>query len=162
MLLSVLMVASTVVAPLGLAAGAAAADGGTDTTASAGQSGTATATGSDRTGTLSLVAETTRTGVFENAAAVTPSHRSDRDATNDTDGATVTVTEPTADLAIDKSVDDRTPRRGDTINFTLSLTNEGPDDATGVTVADSLPSGLTFVNASGDGSYDAGAGAWSR
>jgi len=61
------------------------------------------------------------------------------------------------DLAIAKSVDDNTPNIGDTITFTLSVTNAGPDVATAVAVSDIVPAGFTYVAASitgGDSSDD--------
>jgi uncharacterized repeat protein (TIGR01451 family) len=36
---------------------------------------------------------------------------------------------------------------GDTVIFTLAIQNNGPSDASNVTVTDTLPAGLTFVNA---------------
>src|SRR5262249_28741752 len=72
----------------------------------------------------------------------------------------ITVTEPHADLALAKSVSDATPNVGDTITFTITLTNIGPDDATGVQVTDLLPPGLTFVSASPGGAYNSNTGLW--
>ena len=49
---------------------------------------------------------------------------------------------------------------GTSVTYTLTLTNEGPSPATGVIAQDELPSGVTFVSAQGDGSYDAASGKW--
>ena len=50
---------------------------------------------------------------------------------------------------------------GDTVTFTVTLTNAGPDSATGVTVNDLLPAGLVLVSAvPSRGSYDPASGAW--
>jgi len=47
------------------------------------------------------------------------------------------------------------------ITWTITLTNRGPGDATGVVVTDILPAGVTFKSASADqGAYDAGTGEW--
>jgi uncharacterized repeat protein (TIGR01451 family) len=66
-----------------------------------------------------------------------------------------------ADLALAKTVSDSTPNVGDTITFTVTLTNNGPGTASGVTVTDLLPAGLTFVGATpSQGSYVAASGVW--
>ena len=49
---------------------------------------------------------------------------------------------------------------GQRVTYTLTLTNNGPGAATGVKASDELPSGVSFVEAQGDGSYDAATGAW--
>ncbi|MGD8617459.1 MAG: hypothetical protein PVI91_17655, partial [Gammaproteobacteria bacterium] len=62
-----------------------------------------------------------------------------------------------------KTVDNTNPHEGDTIVYTVSVTNNGPIDATGVALSDVLPTGLTYVGydtgASGT-SYDSASGLW--
>jgi uncharacterized repeat protein (TIGR01451 family) len=67
-----------------------------------------------------------------------------------------------ADLAVTKVVSDPHPKVGDTITYTVNVTNNGPDTATSVEVSDALPAGLSFVSAApGQGTYDATTGLWS-
>ena len=65
------------------------------------------------------------------------------------------INNPTADLSVTKTVSDATPNVGDQITFTVTLSNQGPDAATGVEVTDLLPAGLTFVSATpSQGTYN--------
>jgi uncharacterized repeat protein (TIGR01451 family) len=85
------------------------------------------------------------------------------DTSNDAADQTTTigVVAGSADLTVAKTVDDATPNEGDTVTYTVMVSNAGPDDATGVQVADVLPAGLTFVStAATQGSYDAATGEW--
>src|SRR5262249_10302174 len=52
-----------------------------------------------------------------------------------------------ADLVLKKTVDNPTPIFGTSVTFTLTVTNTGPGEATGVMLADTLPDGLNFVSA---------------
>src|SRR5262249_38239120 len=66
------------------------------------------------------------------------------------------------DLSVTKTVSNPTPNVGDTITFTVTLTNTGPDAATNVAVADLLPVGLTFGSATpSQGTYNNPPGVWS-
>ena len=56
----------------------------------------------------------------------------------------VTGAQCQADLSLTKTIDNATPKIGDSITYTLILTNSGPADATGVRVEDILPTGLTY------------------
>ena len=49
------------------------------------------------------------------------------------------------DLTIAKAVSNSTPNIGDTITFTLTVTNAGPDVATDATVTDIVLPGFTYV-----------------
>ena len=60
-----------------------------------------------------------------------------------------------SDLSVVKTVSNLTPVVGSTIVFTIVATNNGPHDATGVVVTDTLQSGYTFVSSTATiGSYN--------
>lgn len=76
-------------------------------------------------------------------------------------GAPLAPVAPGADLVVEKTVDLPTPHEGETITYTVTLTNNGPSDATGVEVTDLLPAGVTFDLAIPSiGAYDDGTGVW--
>jgi uncharacterized repeat protein (TIGR01451 family) len=64
--------------------------------------------------------------------------------------------EPSADLALTKTADRKNVKIGESITFTITVTNLGPDAATGVYFGDSLPDPLNFVSASCDKSPTSG------
>ena len=75
--------------------------------------------------------------------------------------ASATVTPQQADLSVAKIVSNPGPNVGDTVTFTITLSNSGPNPATNVTLQDQLPAGLTFVSATASqGSYSSGSGVW--
>ena len=109
--------------------------------------------------TLTIVATVTEAGLFTNTAALTGSSLPDTNGANDSGDAAVEGR--VADLAVDKVVDNAAVDVGTDVTFTVTLTNNGPNDATGVTVTDQLPAGLAFVSATASqGSYDDGTGLW--
>jgi uncharacterized repeat protein (TIGR01451 family) len=65
-----------------------------------------------------------------------------------------------ADLAITKTPSSATPALGGTVTFTLTVTNNGPNNATGVVVNDPLADGLTYVSDNGGGAYNSATGLW--
>jgi uncharacterized repeat protein (TIGR01451 family) len=81
---------------------------------------------------------------------------------SDNSATAVTTDDPAGvDLALDKTVDDTSAAIGDTITYTIVVSNAGPADATGVEVEDDLPKGLDFVSAKADrGAFDDATGIW--
>ncbi len=109
--------------------------------------------------TITIIATVQSTGVYENVASVQRVDQNDTDTTNDS--ANATVTPPNADLAVTKVIDDASPNVGDNVTFTVTVTNNGPDQATDLVVTDQLPSGFTLVNATeSQGSYVSATGIW--
>jgi uncharacterized repeat protein (TIGR01451 family) len=66
------------------------------------------------------------------------------------------------DLSVSKTIAGGNTNTGDTITYTVTVTNSASatQDATGVVVRDLLPAGLLFVSSSGFGSYSSGTGNW--
>jgi len=106
--------------------------------------------------TLQIVVNVTRSGNITNIVQV----GSDLyDPNLDNNIANVTIdSQKSADLMVVKTVDNPSPPDGTDITFTITVTNNGPDNATNVLVLDQLPSGLTFVSASNGGTYNSTTG----
>ena len=118
--------------------------------------------------TLLISASPTGTGIITNTAEVINADQPDADSTPDNnqsgedDQASVMVGTRQIDLELSQVVDVSKPNLGDQVQFDLTITNAGPDDATTVSVRDRLPNGLNFVSATTTvGSYDSVVGVWS-
>ncbi|MCE3297236.1 MAG: hypothetical protein K0R65_2950 [Crocinitomicaceae bacterium] len=65
------------------------------------------------------------------------------------------------DLSIVKTADSMEPLIGKNIVFTITASNNGPDNSSGVTVSDTLHNGYTYISSSTTtGTYDAASGTW--
>jgi uncharacterized repeat protein (TIGR01451 family) len=96
-----------------------------------------------------------------NTAMVDSADQVDTDPANDTAAAGITV--QAIDIGVMKTVDYATPAEGDSIQFVVTVTNHGPDEATGVTAHDLLPAGLTPgtpVPPSMGTTYNSATGVW--
>jgi uncharacterized repeat protein (TIGR01451 family) len=104
-----------------------------------------------------------------NVAEVTAVTQSDPDSTpgnniaSEDDQASVTVPSQSIDLAVTKAVNNSTPSLGQSVVFTVSVTNTSSSfTATGVGLSDALPAGLTYQsNTPSQGTYTPGTGVWS-
>jgi uncharacterized repeat protein (TIGR01451 family) len=97
-----------------------------------------------------------------NTACVTSLDQVDPDQI-DCDDAVLTVDDPQvdeSDIQVEKTASTTGPLVGATFTYTLTATNNGPDDATGVTVEDILPAGVTYQSDNGAGAYDSVTGIW--
>ena len=111
------------------------------------------------TATLQVVATVSSAGLITNTASRLSGGQPDPNAGNDT--ASASVNGQSADIAISKVVNNPTPNLGTNVTFTVVATNNGPSAATGVTVTDLLPPGLTLASSAPSvGAYNAGTGTW--
>ena len=128
------------------------------------------ATPGSNTATLTITAEVTASNTtLTNTAEVIASGQIDSDSTadnsdpNEDDQDSVSITIPAAaDLELIKVVNNSAAQFGDTVTFTVTLTNAGPDTATNVEVTERLPAGLsnlTFTPSTG--TYDSSTNVWS-
>src|SRR5262249_6907094 len=109
--------------------------------------------------TLTLAATVDSAAARTNTANI--SHADQFDPNNGNNTASATETPQQADLSLAKSVSDATPNVGDTITFTITLADKGPDPATNVRVTDLLPAGLAFVSdIPSQGTYNSTTGVW--
>jgi uncharacterized repeat protein (TIGR01451 family) len=124
---------------------------------------------SGATASLTIVATATTIGTKTNNVAVTGAGEPDigtvLQASADVTPIKPHVFEPppTIDLTLTKLVNNPTPMVGTNVTFTITLSNAiNFALATGVTVSDALPPGLTFVSATpaAGTSYDSGTGVW--
>jgi uncharacterized repeat protein (TIGR01451 family) len=97
-------------------------------------------------------------GILTNTAVVT-STTADPIPINNTATETTTVI-PLADLAVAKTVDLPLPSEGMTVTYVITVTNNGPHQATGVVMRDNLPGGVTYASDSGGGAYNNSTGLW--
>ncbi len=118
---------------------------------------------------MEFVVTVDQAGSFTNEAEVTAANEEDSDSVpgdgegDDWDDAVVVATvQPPAiiDLELTKDVDPAQVQVGEQTTFTISVVNQGPDDATGVEVTDTLPAGLTYVSDNAGGAYDSTTGVW--
>jgi uncharacterized repeat protein (TIGR01451 family)/gliding motility-associated-like protein len=110
---------------------------------------------------LLIDARVNANGTYENCASIQSASVVDPNLANNDDCAT-TVPVSLIDLSLIKTVDNMSPEPNAEITFTISVTNSGPSDATGVEIMDALASGYEFISAYTEvGSYDANTGIWS-
>lgn len=110
--------------------------------------------------TLQMQARVLASGQRINTATRTGGDQLDPNPSNNSASVPINGA-PAADVQVRKTVDNATPNLGSDVQFTITVHNNGPDDATGVVVSDALPAGLTFVSATpSQGTYDSASGAW--
>lgn len=108
---------------------------------------------------LTVIAKFNGTGNLTNSASVTGTDY-DADLSNN-DVVITTPVSPSVDLSVTKNVSAGPYTNGQSITYTISVANAGPDSATSVNVLDQLPSMLTYVSSTAFvGNYDNISGVW--
>lgn len=107
---------------------------------------------------LTFQATVNNTGELKNVAEIIASDHTDPDSTpdsddgdqseDDEDSATAFPPSIVADLELTKTVNNASPLMGETVTFTIAITNNGPSATTNVIVEDVLPSGFSYVESS--------------
>lgn len=87
-------------------------------------------------------------GNYENSVTV-QSDADDNDSANDTDAVSIDVIPREVNLAIVKTSSTFVTKRGDTVEYTITVTNNGAFQADDIVVTESIPVGLTFVSSTG-------------
>lgn len=97
-----------------------------------------------------------------NLATLQASTPADRNGTNNVGNAIASVLG--TDIAVIKTASSLTPSTGGNVVFTITATNNGPNQATNLVLTDPLPAGLTYVSSSATlGTYTNGGannGSW--
>ena len=104
---------------------------------------------------LDIITVVNKTGAIENNVSVT-AREFDYDLSNNNDSEIIEVS-PASDLAIVKQVNVSQANFNDLVMWKLTVSNNGPDVATGVVVTDILPDGFVYVDSILDkGTYSNG------
>ncbi|TQM91510.1 DUF7507 domain-containing protein [Roseinatronobacter monicus] len=109
---------------------------------------------------LAITVTVNATGDYGNTASIEGNEEDPSTENNVIDPPVETTPVAQSDLSIAKVVDNATPNVGEQVVFTLTASNAGPSDATGVVVTDELPSGYTYVSDNGSEAYDETTGEW--
>ncbi len=103
---------------------------------------------------ITVTVASAATGSLTNTATVA-SDVTDPDTSDNTATETTSVV-TSADLRIAKTDSPDPVRLGGTVTYTVTVTNDGPSDATGVVVTDTLPAGVVQARTSGCAEDDRG------
>lgn len=93
--------------------------------------------------TLTLRLTPNSPGIITNTASIT-SDTDDPDMSNNSDSEDTTVNAVQADLSVTKSDDIDPITEGQSVTYTVVVTNNGPDAAENVILTDTLPAGTSF------------------
>jgi uncharacterized repeat protein (TIGR01451 family) len=115
--------------------------------------------GSGQVSNVTVTVTAPASGTLTNAATVS-SPTGDPNSTNNVTAPVITTVTGVADVGIGKTGAASVFATSNLV-YTISVTNYGPSSAGGVTVTDTLPLGVSFVSASGNGINTAGVVSWS-
>lgn len=115
---------------------------------------------SNQNATLEMLVTVMDLEHYTNIAKLESVDQIDSNASNDQDEASISLV-PLVDISLSKSVDKRAPNVGESVLFTLALTNNGPDTATNLEVEDVLPIGYTAGVINDNGKIDGSIIKWS-
>ena len=98
------------------------------------------------------------TGTFVNVASV-KGNEYDHNPSNNRATASIAV-KPASDLTVTKVSNASDVNLHDLVKWTITVSNKGPDAATGVVVKESLPKSLIWISDDAAGKYNHDSGVW--
>jgi uncharacterized repeat protein (TIGR01451 family) len=104
--------------------------------------------------TIVVTVNSATTGLLSNSVEIS-GNQFDPDSSNNSDLITTTVN-AVADLQVSKTDTPDPVVAGETLSYSLAISNNGPSDAGGITITDTLPTGVSFASASPGCSESAG------
>jgi uncharacterized repeat protein (TIGR01451 family) len=104
--------------------------------------------------TIVVTVNSATTGLLSNSVEIS-GNQFDPDSSNNSDTITTTV-QTEADLQVSKSDTPDPVVAGETLSYSLAISNNGPSNAGGITITDTLPTGVSFASASPGCSQSAG------
>ncbi len=118
------------------------------------------ANGTTATLTLSGTVNSTIAGITT-TNTVNKIHEDQYDSNPNNDHASASIYVPVADIHIAKTVDKNNPQVGDKVAFTVTVINDGPNNATNISISDLMPAGFNNVVITPSiGTYDNTTGIW--
>ncbi len=115
--------------------------------------------GVGETVTLKLIVQINGTGVISNNVTVVTPDQNNTGGNNSTSPDT-NVT-PAVNITVSKTANVTSVVYGQTVQYTIVVSNYGPDNATGVIVNELLPSSLIYISSiASNGTYDPITGIW--
>ncbi len=91
----------------------------------------------------------------------TKTYQDQVDPNPNNDKTSVSIYVPMADISVAKTVDKNMPNVGDTVTFTVTVINDGPDNATNIQITDIMPAGFSNLAFNPSiGTYDSTTDIW--
>ena len=115
------------------------------------------ASGASATLIIETRVSATNVTIVNNVVVVSDTYDPDM---GDNNASNSTVIPPEADLVISKIVSDTSAVKGDVIEWTIIVTNNGEDTAVNAVVNDKLPDGLIYISDDSKGAYNPATGVW--
>ena len=115
------------------------------------------ASGASATLIIETRVNATNVTIVNNVVVVSDTYDPDM---GDNNASNSTVIPPEADLVISKIVSDTSAVKGDIIEWTIIVINNGEDTAVNAVVNDKLPDGLIYISDDSKGAYNPATGVW--
>jgi uncharacterized repeat protein (TIGR01451 family) len=110
--------------------------------------------------TLNITARVATNGPKTNTASIFSLGQNDPVTSNNSASVTVTPGGGIADLRLAQAAPEKSTTVAGQVTFSITVTNDGPYNATNVVVRDKLPTGFTYVSDNSGGTYNKDTGLW--